>query len=265
MQRREFLQSVATITAGLALPASVRGFAGLIGSDVELVDWLEATFRCQLGAPWAFAEPRPDWAADVAMIGVMPDGTEEEDLRWNDLTPYMTFKAEDYDSPARRILADLQALVAAHPEVAGTDLWWRYPEKVKASESWYQDKGPCLMTAEQCEDRADWPTAEQAAAMTPEIRAALQEAFDRLDAVATPAGCVGKIFGDGAIYLAAGEPWAVRSVRTRIAIPALHKLALRDLDNPVLIPATYDASDRARISESYERISTVNAVQVGEL
>lgn len=241
MNRRGFLQSIAALAAGLALPAGVKGFQGLINSDLELIDWLETNFRCSVGAPWAFVEPRPTWADGAVLV--------DEDVRWGGLTPYVTVAAEAYDKPADLVLTEFQRLVAQHPEVLGTSLYWRFPDRVRVRESWFQDRGACVLTTEQYEDCGnEWPTAEQAAAMTPEMRAALESMIETDDSTPIP-GCVGAV-AEGAIYVAVGEPWAVRTVRARLAIPALQELALiaKGEGKAVSLPGHYEASGRLSLN-----------------
>ena len=243
MNRREFVQSLAAISAGVALPVSVQGFQGLINSDLELVEWLEANFVCSFGAAWAYVEPRPAWA----------DGEfDSEDPRWGGLTPYVTMEAEAYDSPAKLLLAEFEALLANHPAARGSPLYWRLPERVKVRETWWQDRGACVLTQEQVEDGGNgWPTPEQAAAMTPAVYTALRSMMDEGADITCPSGCVGSI-EEGYISMAVGAPWAVRSVRTRVAIPALQ----------VIVPGIYEASERLSIEGRAYRVGKGDAAQV---
>ena len=262
MNRRSFLQTLAAIAAGTAIP--VKALAEIIPRmpALELASFLKTAFKCSLGIQWAYVEPRPLWALNAIMV-------DDNDERWHALTPYVTIEVEGTEGNQADVLrAEFDRLLTVYPQIRGTPLYWRYPELIKLSERWYQDKGACVLTQEQYEDPSQlsaasrhwitkngltesyqnlyWPTDAQAVEMSPALRAELERIVDDRDDEVTPEGCLGCI-ADGGIYMPAGPPWRIRKLRTRLAIPALQKLAGVDLCDAIQLPMTYEASGRLRI------------------
>ena len=152
MIRREFFKIVAAGMALVGLPA----MAGerQPQSAAELVDWFEHNFACSMGAPWAFVEPR------AAEFSDHPD-----DLPWwqnqstltrdySKLTPYHTYKVEARTEA--RVLQEIKLLfdgfLSEYPEIKGSLLYWRLPEKIQLRAEQRRDPGEMVATDEQVAD-----------------------------------------------------------------------------------------------------------------
>ena len=272
MNRRSFLQALAAVAAGIALPVKAITEALPRAPAAELAAHLQQVFDCSLGSQWAFVEPRPVWAINAIMV--------DDDKRWQDLTPYVTIEVEAMEeNPADILRAEFDRILAEFPALDGARLYWRYPERFRLSERWYQDKGMCILTQEQYEDAAwklparqeayltknnfselltlaKWPTPEQDAVMSGQVKDALCTLINDRNDEEAPEGCLGSI-ETGGIYLPSGDPWRIRKLRTRIAIPKCKELTGRSLRELLKLTTTYSATQeepefRIKLGEQHD-------------
>lgn len=160
MNRREFFKVVSAAGVIAALPTQL--FASQPIDVASAVRWFETNFKCSMGAPWAFVEPRPqayeDYVYDPAWWAL------DESRDYKGLTPYNTYVITA--SNERIAVAELLSLfgeaIERHPSIAGSLLYWRLDDKVHVKNISRRVGGDLVFTQEQVEnDPALWYECEK--------------------------------------------------------------------------------------------------------
>lgn len=204
MKRREFIKIIAATSVAASIPGKL--FAGTPSGVADAIRWFEQHFECAMGAPWAFAEPRPESYADCVDD---PSWWQEDDERkYDGLTPYNTYSIVAPNEPVaiRALLKLFGDAIRNHPSIAGAPLYWRLEDKIKVKSVSRRVGGDLVATQEQLEDGYPnfWQVCEE------------QEGVERSDE-------------DGCFYKNRRTETFV-TVRTRIAVPELQRLGEQGLN-----------------------------------